>query len=73
MSKELKLIGLYFLRLWIDDLLFVFGQLPISSESNELEKGFKNQCTRPLSNIQLILKNERLMLKGVTKIMVLIK
>lgn len=73
MSKELKAVGPYSLSLWVGNLLFVSGQLPINPETDALEEGFEDQCTRSLLNIQSILKNEGLTLKDVAKITVLMK
>lgn len=71
MVKRLKPLGPYSLSRSVGDLTFVSGQLGINPDTNELEEGFKAQCTQSLSNIQLILESEGLSLDDVVKLTVL--
>lgn len=71
MSLELKSVGPYSLSRRAGNLIFISGQLPINPKTGKLEKGFKKQCARTLSNIQLILEDEGLTLNNVVKLTVM--
>lgn len=72
MASKLKSAGPYSLARWAGNLMFISGQLPINPETNKLERGFKKQCERTLSNIQLILEDEGLNLNDIVKLTVIV-
>lgn len=73
MNEKIESVGPYSLNRSGGNLLFISGQLPINPKTGELEKNFKNQCRRSLSNIEVILENEKLTLDDIVKLTVIVE
>lgn len=71
MTEKIKTFGPYSVSRWADNLMFISGQLGVNLKSGKLEAGFKDQCARSLSNIQIILESEDLTLDNIVKLTVL--
>lgn len=65
-------IGPYSVCRKAGNLLFTSGQLPLNPETSQMEEGFTAQCRRSLKNIQNILQNEKLEMKDIVKVTVLL-